>query len=196
MRSRKWTDEEIAYLKESVGDLQVKSMALKLGRTQNSVINKLKRLGLANTREHNDGIPIGQLSRMINVDRTIIQNWVERHGLKASRKITRSKKRFWFVTPQDFWVWAEQNKDKVKFSDIPYRTLVPEPDWVNDERKKDWNADKRQPYKQWTLNEVEHMIHLRDHEGLTFKQIAHKLGRTEHSIARKYHREKDTKPQP
>lgn len=41
-----WKDEEIRYLKENYADTTIKDMAFSLSRTQSSIANEMKKLGL------------------------------------------------------------------------------------------------------------------------------------------------------
>lgn len=192
MTNRRWAPEEIAYLESSVGHVRIAGMANRLNRTPTAVINKLKRLGLSNTVAHVDGITAHALSKIIGVDRTTLAGWIKRHGLPCRYKHTRTTKRYTLIDIESFWEWAKENKHLVDFSKIPYRELLPEPRWVNEERQKNWGVTKRQTYEPWTLLEIDRLIELREQENLTFGEIAKQLGRTETSVYRKYKRERPT----
>ncbi|WP_226037739.1 DNA-binding protein [Aquibacillus saliphilus] len=183
MRRKKWAEEEVQYIRENLGLVKISTMANKLERTEMAVVLKLKRLGLANTKSFSGDLTMHQLSNLLQVDAKTVKLWIENHGLPCKRRITRSTRKFYFVSQQQFWVWAFANKDKVDFSKIEQKTIVPEPNWVEKERL----IKKKNNYKSWTTDEVKLMLHLLS-TGTNFEYIGKKLERTTTSVRRKYNR--------
>ncbi len=184
---REWTIEEINYLEESVGVYKLKTIAKKMNRTCDSVVMKMNRLGLSNTKMQTGSLTLGELAKQLRVDRNTVKGWVEKHRLPCTQKITRSSKRFYFVNPSDFWKWAEVNKEKVQFSNIEPQTLLPEPEWVEKERQKDKQVNKRRVYRTWATTEDQKLVALRE-GGHTFKEIGERLNRSAYSVEHRYKR--------
>jgi transposase-like protein len=183
---KQWTDEEVEFLKENVGKYKLPTLASMLGRTEDSVLSKMKRLGISNTKEQVGLCTIGELARLLGVDRKIVQGWVERHGLRVIRKVPRSKKHFYFVDTKDFWNWAKENKEKIDFRKIEPNSIPPEPDWVEQERKKN-SICKKRVYKKWTTKEDRQLQQL-VMNGLSYKEIGKILGRSSISVERRFKR--------
>jgi IS30 family transposase len=180
---RKWTDEEIEYVKENVGSSKITTIARNLNRTLSSVELKMKRLGLSNTKSFTGQFTRHELALQLKVDPNSIKLWIDQHGLKCTKKVTRNTKVFHFIKPEDFWIWSYQNKERVDFSKIERHTILPEPDWVEQERQNIREVN----YKKWTTKEVLMMSELIS-MGSTFSDIGKKLNRSTISIQRKYQR--------
>lgn len=184
-----YTNSEIQYLKENVGQLKLSTIARNLDRPYDSIQIKLNRLGMGNTRTQSGAITMGELARFIQVDRKTVQGWVERHQLPCTKRITRKSKSFYFIDPLEFWIWAETNKEKIDFSKIEKNVLAPEPSWVEKERAKDKQRGTGRiiNYRTWTTKENQRLVQLKE-QGLNFVQIATELGRTRESVEKKYKR--------
>ncbi|WP_209124905.1 helix-turn-helix domain-containing protein [Alkalihalobacillus sp. BA299] len=183
MKRKNWTEEEIYFLLENVGTIKLTTIAQKLNRSEHSILCKMKRLGISNTKEQTGLLTTCELEDLLQVDRSTIRRWITEHGLKSIKKTTRSKKKFHLINTSDFWSWAYQNREKVDFSKIEYQSIVPEPDWVMDERK---NV-KKINYKQWSTIEEIKLQNLIS-KGISMHEIAKKLGRSLTSVKRKYDR--------
>jgi hypothetical protein len=180
---RNWTSQEIAYVRENVGFQKIPTIARNLERTPTSVELKIKRLGLSNTKSFTGQLTVHELANLLGIDPKSVKLWIDHHGLKCTKKVTRNTKKFYFVKPEDFWNWSYQNKERVDFSKIEHHTIVPEPEWVEHERR-----NKREVnYKAWTTKEVSMLVELVS-IGSTFTEIGRKLNRSKISIQRKYER--------
>ncbi|WP_077210836.1 hypothetical protein [Bacillus dakarensis] len=183
MTRRNWTIEEIEFLKENLGFMKIPTIANRLNRTESSVLVKMKRLGLSNTKSFTGLLTMNELAKLLKVDSKSVKLWIEHHGLKCSKKVTRSIKAFYFISAEDFWEWAYYNKDRMDFSKIERHTILPEPGWVEQERLYNRNTN----YKTWTVNEVRIMMELVS-SGRTLSDVGKKLDRSPLSIKRKYDR--------
>ncbi|WP_100401678.1 helix-turn-helix domain-containing protein [Bacillus sp. FJAT-42315] len=186
---KEWCTDEIEYLKEYVGFQKISSIAKKLDRSFESVLVKMNRLGLANTKSQTGLVTLGELSKILQVDRNTIKWWMKKHHLPFIQKVTRKSKSFYFIDPCQFWKWAEIHKEKITFSNIPYQALPPEPAWVKEERikEKENQLCKKRTYKCWTTKEDQRLIQLRQ-EGLTYAEIGRRMNRSVNSIIRRYER--------
>lgn len=184
---KEWTAEEIDFLQDQIGVYKITTIAKKMNRSRNSVIMKINRLGLSNTKKETGLLTIGELARQIKVDRNTVKGWVEKHGLQCTRKIPRDAKRFYFVDPADFWKWAEVHKDKVSFSKIEPYSILPEPSWVENERQKDLEITKKRAYRNWTIEEDKRLLEYKN-QGFTYKEIGQIMNRSTHSIEHRFKR--------
>ena len=183
MPGKRWTPEEDAFLKEKMGKLSIKRMAQKLNRTPIAVRARIYNLGLGRTAEASGLLTVSRLAKSLNVDKSIVDRWVNSKGLKTIKRVTSMKQRVNLIDPVEFWKWAEQNKDLIDFSRIEPNAIPPEPEWVKDARK----AKPKRSLKPWTTNEVAKMKQLR-RMGKTYQEIAEILGRTKVSVELKYRR--------
>ncbi|MDC3415996.1 DNA-binding protein [Aquibacillus salsiterrae] len=183
MKKRKWQDEEINYLRDSVGSIKISTIARNLNRSDTAVILKMKRLGLSNTKEAIGSLTMHQLAGLLDVDPTVVKLWIQKHGLPYQKRVTRSSRKFYFIDQLEFWAWAELNKERIDFSKVIKNSIVPEPKWVDVERRK-----KREvAYRNWTTGEVKLMLHLHT-SGDNFHSISKHLNRSVVSVKRKYQR--------
>ncbi|MFJ7825458.1 helix-turn-helix domain-containing protein [Psychrobacillus sp. NPDC096623] len=184
-----WISEEIDYLSENIGLQKVSTIAKNLNRSYDSVKVKMTRLGLSNTKLQLGYFTTGELANLLKVDRSTVRLWMKDHALPYKKRVTRESKSFYFIGPSDFWKWAEQHKDKVQFLAIEEQVLLPEPSWVEKERKKerDHQLIKKRRYRNWTIQEDRKLIALRS-ESLTFNEIAVKMNRTPTSVRNRYKR--------
>jgi len=190
--SKNWSEMDIEYLKDSLGLVQLPTIAKNLNKSNVAVIMKMKRLGIGNTRIQAGYLTLQELANHLHVDRTVVSEWTKRHGLPYIRRITHTKRHFYFVDPEEFWKWAFQHKDKVQFNHIEPHTITPEPDWVNIERRTEHeqNLRKKRKYRHWSTLEDSKLKALRS-KGKTFKQIGEDLSRSAVSVERRYNRIKD-----
>lgn len=184
---KEWNAKEIDYLQEHIGIHKIPTIAQTMGRSYTSVIIKMKRIGWSNTKLQTGFLTIGELAKVLRVDRNTIRWWIKRHGLPYKKRVTRQSKSFYLMDSSDFWVWAEKHKEKVQFSNIEPQALLPEPDWVDEERKKDQHYVKKRSYQHWTIKEDQRLLELRK-EGLTYVEIGQLMNRSSISIERRYKR--------
>jgi hypothetical protein len=135
-------------------------------------------------------ITLGELAGLLGIDRTIVAWWQEKHGLPVKKKITRSKKTFMFVDAEEFWAWAKLYADKIDFSKIERNSILPEPEWVEEKRKKNL-AYKKRNYKSWTTKEDSLLIQMVN-TGYPKENIAKTLGRSVISVERRIPRVYET----
>lgn len=192
MGARRWTDEEVQYLEGAVGAVSFNTIAKRLKRTPTAVSVKAFKLGLSNTKDARGELTLNHLSKLAKVDRHTVKYWVDSHGLKAKKRVTRHSAVFYFVSPNDFWSWARKNKRIINFSKIEPNSIIPEPDWVDAERRKDYRTvphRRKMPYSQ---EEDDRMVFLVK-QGYTYKEVGELLGRSMYSVAHRYMRVYHTK---
>ncbi|WP_158553352.1 helix-turn-helix domain-containing protein [Peribacillus saganii] len=179
----KWTQQEVNYLQENVGIMKLSSIAKKLERSEQAVLSKMKRLGISNTKAQTGYLTTYELAALLKIDPSTIRGWIANHGLQYKKRATRTKRKCYFISPEDFWKWVELNREKIDFSKIEHQSIVPEPDWVEKERA---NA-KPSVYKVWSVKE-ERKLMLLFSQGCTIKEVAGQLNRSIVSVQRKFQR--------
>ncbi|MFV8829001.1 hypothetical protein [Alkalihalobacterium sp. APHAB7] len=186
MNRTKWTEEEVFYLTESVGKYTLSTIAQKLGRSETAVLMKMKRLGIANTRSQTGLLTTLELANLLKINSSSVRRWINEHGLKCTKKKTRTKRSYYFIDPEDFWEFAFQHREKINFSNIEPRTILPEPDWVAQERKKPQKSKQVKGYKRWTPQEEELLKKYLFEEGYSIAKAAKTLDRSILSVYRKF----------
>ncbi|WP_313803462.1 helix-turn-helix domain-containing protein [Cytobacillus sp.] len=180
-----WSDDELLFLEDNIGMYKVSTIAQKLERSYESVRVKMTRLKISNTRQHTGLVTIGELAAILKVDRATVRAWTKKHGLPFSQKITRQSRKFYFIDPSEFWNWAAFHKEKIQFSNIDPQTLLPEPEWVAEERAKDQYITKKKTYQTWTTKEDDKLLALRS-QGYKFKEIGMLMNRSAISVERRH----------
>lgn len=178
-----WDKEEIMILEESAGERTIQSIARKLNRTPQAVRSKLNRLGFTSVRELNGSMSLMQLAKALGVSRSVVVRWINEYGLPATKKnyyFYHGKVRHYTIFPDEFWKWAEGHKEKINFARIDKYALLPEPEWVAHERKKDRKLPKKDK-RHWTKEEDEILLSMYE-SGATYKEIAETLGRSIRSV--------------
>lgn len=186
MKRRWWTEEEISYLEESVGRIKIPTIANKLNRTPKAVTLKMKKLGINNTKLESGMITANELATACNVDFNVVNGWMKA-GLKSSPRVTRTSMRFYFIDIENFWDWAADNKSRIDFYKVDEYVLLPEPDWVEFQRKHDYHHVPRKRHAKWTEKEDSKLLQLL-RTGMTRKEIGKELNRSVHAVTRRLYR--------
>lgn len=155
-RSNKtWTAEEKEYLMSRWGSVSITAIARTLGRSPNAVKIKAQRFGLGGVLMSGDYITLNQLVIAVtgsNYSYTYkMESWGKR-GLPIHTKRVE-KNSFKVVYLNEFWDWAEKNRSFVNFSKMEPLALGEEPDWVAEQRRKDFRAFALQRKDVWTPDE-------------------------------------------
>lgn len=197
-KRRSWTKEEVEFLESKWGVLNRSKIAEDLGRSESAVQQKAQRLGLGDALTHIDGITVSQLSLMIDTHYALIKNWIHKYDFPAKRKRLTAKRNVLYVRYDDFWKWAEQNKQMIDFTRFDRLTLAHEPEWVELKRKADYEKKKHLPKPHntaWTKDEISRMRYLISKPDITFLELSKELKRSHGAIKRKLH-ELDIKVRP
>lgn len=195
MPGKHWTTEEEDFLKEKVGTLSFHALAKRLGRSVDTIEVRIRRLGLDNTKLLSGKLTANELATALNIDNHTIYRWIDNHGLKAVRKVTRQSAKFNLISVEDFWKWAKQNKEKINFYKIDPLLLLPEPEWVKEERKRDYHHIPKRQAAKWTEYEDKRMLEMVK-GGYTQKEIGQALGRSENSVQRRLSRLREWRKTP
>lgn len=183
-----WTQDEIAYLEDRWGNASIKRIATHLNRSVSAVKQKAHRMGLDDASLHYDGITLNQLAEATNISYSILKNWVKLYGFPAKKKLFVEQNRVYVVKYDDFWKWAEANKQMINFSKIEKYSLGPEPDWVDEKRKADLSEARRIKKSHnyaWSKDEDRELEHLLNAYRYTYPEIAKRLHRSEGAVKRR-----------
>lgn len=91
-RGKNWTDEEIEFLKENVGNYTTEGIAKILGRTTHAVTNKRKRLKLGCFKNNTDLINTRDVAEMLGINISNVYEFIYNKKLKCRKK----GKRYYF----------------------------------------------------------------------------------------------------
>lgn len=81
---RRWTDEEIEYVREEIVRRSIEQIAEKLGRTPKAVRNMLQRNHLHVREIRCDRFSLQSLAQALHVRKTEIHHWIDQGWLKAT----------------------------------------------------------------------------------------------------------------
>lgn len=188
MAGRKWTEEEVVYLEERWGVVSIDVIAKKLNRTVGSVRKKAYYLKLGKWIDNIQYIKFKDL---------IIALGYSRSGYGYLKKKLKdldfpilvkkvSKMKIEVVDVEEFWKWAEKNKNELNFANFNDGVLGKEPSWVKEKRKADQiNPAKVNVKKKWTKEEDNLLIAKVKSNNYTYKMISEDLFRTESAIKRR-----------
>ena len=167
-----WTKEEDDYLIRRYLKQTVAMSAKKLNRSIPSVKHRAARLGL---NHYLDNISVKIVAQCFNVDHSVVKRWVEKYDLPVN-KVTNSSRRS--IDPVQFWKWAENHKNIINWSKYEEKSLIPEPDWVKEERRNYTTSNARKRISSVEISKVKQM----KSKGYTYEKMANELGRSVYSI--------------
>lgn len=188
MGKRTWTTDDEAYLTEKWGTISVPSIAKHLKRTENAVVVRARRLQLGPALMAGDYVTFNQL--IIAVTGTSagyaykMKSWVQNRGLPVHTKRVRQCK-FRVVYIDEFWKWAENNRSFLDFSKMEPLALGEEPEWVAEQRKKDFKAFSLQRKDPWTSAEDSRLKMLVEQHKYSWAEISTMLHRSCGAINRR-----------
>ena len=183
----KWSTEELEYLEDSWGSVNLISIAKKLNRSVAAVKLKAQRIGLGDPIKHYNGISISELSKVINIHYAILKNWESKYNFPVKYKKFTQEKKVRVIKYSDWWKWAEQNKQMIDFSRFERGDLGPEPSWVEEKRKADQRLKiiKPKPHNTpWSKEDISRLKYFVE-KGFTYPEICDQLKRSHGAIKRK-----------
>lgn len=186
--NRNWTKQEEEYLAENFGTLSVKTIAKNLGRTENAVVVRKCRLGLGAFLENGDYVTWNQFqiaycgSSSSGTYR--MTSWVKNRNFPIHTKRV-NKNSFKIVYLEEWWEWAEKNKDFLDFSNMEENILGKEPEWVKAKRKNDIENKRKIINTPWTKAEDDKLCFLLSKHKYTYDDLSKMLRRTNGAIQRR-----------
>lgn len=189
INKKHWTDEDVEYLLSKIGSTNFDVIEKKLKRTKEAIRQKLLVLGITSIINNSGMISLNRLSIITRKSGAIIKRWINSGLLKAKKSNIIKRSHVYLIDIDNFWKFAEKNKDKLKFSLIDKNILLPEPEWVERERIRERNDNSVYYHKNWTKTDMEYAMFLHN-AGHKYKDIGKKMGRTERAVIGKIHRMK------
>jgi len=188
MQNKKWTAEEENYLEEKWGALSIPGIAKHLNRTVNAVKIRASRLGLGPVLLGGEYVTLNQLLIAVTGTNAAysykMKSWVENRGLPIhTRRVDKCE--FRVVYLDEFWQWAEKNRCFLDFSKMEPLALGKEPEWVAEQRKKDFTSFRLQRKDQWTHAEEQELVRLLKQHRYGYAALSNILRRSEGAIQRK-----------
>mgnify|MGYP003292700177 CR=1 FL=1 len=188
MMGKRWTQEEIDYLQENYGKYSIPTLAKNLGRSVNAIEVMRCRLGLGSFLMNGEYISLNQLLLAVSGGASSysykMTSWVHNRGLPVHTQKVKNCS-FRVVHLKEFWEWAEKNRSFLDFSKMEPLALGKEPDWVADQRKKDFLAFANQRKDPWTTAEDDRLkILLKSHK-YGYKELSEMLNRSAGAIQRR-----------
>lgn len=169
---RTWKAGEVAYLARVYLRQPVEKTASDLKRTKTAVHLKAHKLGLSY-----EFLTAQVIADCFHIDSDAVKRWVDKLNLKSIKTPYKSGYRY-YIKIEDFWEWAYENRGKINWSKYELKSLLPEPEWVKKEKQ---NCLVKKSHDKITGIEIMKIKNMRK-KGITYKNIALELGRTEYSI--------------
>lgn len=188
-QARNWTPEEKQYLEENWGTLSIGTIAKNLNRSRNAIEVMKNKLGLGAFLENGDYVTWHQLLIALGVSggsgyKNI--SWIQNRDFPIHKKRVGTNS-FRVVYLEEFWKWAEQNKDLLDFSKFEENTLGTEPDWVKKKRRHDAERNRKYITTPWTAAEDQKLIRLLNRKKYSYEELSRELRRTNGAIYRRIH---------
>lgn len=184
---KNWSKAEEEYLAEKWGQLSIPTIAKNLNRSVNAVKVRVARIGLGPALMAGDYITLNQLLvTMGNIGGNgyKLKSWVENRGLPVHTKRVE-KCSFRVVYLEEFWEWAEKHRSFIDFSKLEPLILGEEPDWVAEQRKKDFQAFAIQRKDPWTSAEDSRLKLLLKQHRYGYQELSEMLHRSAGAIQRR-----------
>lgn len=185
-----WSNEEIEFLEDNWGYKSIPVIAKSLNRTISAVKAKAVKLGLGDHLDSGKYITFNQLIKELGYKDSY--TWVleryTRYGcpIKTKKKLKHAYK---VINIDEFWKWAEENKDIVKFNKLEENSLGKEPAWVKEKRILDKsNLKIVNNNRLWTKEEDNLLIAKVKSYRYTWADLAKEFNRTEPAIRKRLQR--------
>ena len=185
---KRWTPAEETYLQDRWGIASIPAISKKLGRSVSAVRIRAHRLGLGPALMGGEYITLNQLLFAVKGTNAggnyTMKSWVENRGLPVhTKKVINNS--FRVVYLNEFWEWAEKNRSFLDFSKMEPLALGAEPDWVAEQRKKDFQAFSLQRKDPWTTEEDSRLIYLLKQHKYGYAELSEMLRGSAGAIQRR-----------
>lgn len=185
--NRTWTESEIKYLREAWGTVSFKSICRHLKRSKNAVLIRVSRLGLPPFLESGEYISMQQLLKAIGYSSSNsykVKSWIEKRNFPV-KFIRRGVSVTRVVYIEDFLEWAKENRSFIDFSKMEPLSLGAEPEWVSEQRRKDFLGYSLQRKDPWTPDEDARLKMLLSKYQYGYAELSEMLHRSAGAIQRR-----------
>lgn len=184
---RNWKAEDLNYLRDNWGRVSIGYLARKLDRTEAAILNKVQQLGLGRFLDNGEYVTLNQLMEAVTGTKEHsyqLKSWVENRGMPIHYRLVKEN-RVRVVYIDEFWEWAKEHRSFIDFSKMEPLALGAEPDWVAEQRKKDFQAFSLQRKDPWTPDEDSYLIYLLKQHKYGYAELSEKLRRSAGAIQRR-----------
>ena len=183
-----WTKKEYEYLEEHWGSISIPTIAQNLNRSVNAVIIKARKRQLGAALQSGDYISLNQLIKAVSgvsqYHSYHMTSWVKNRGLPVhTKRVNQCSFRVVYI--DEFWDWAERNRSFIDFSKMEPLILGEEPEWVSEQRKKDFEAFSLQRKDPWTPAEDARLKMLLKKQKYGYAELSEMLRRSAGAIQRR-----------
>ena len=185
---RTWAPQEELYLQENWGIYSIPAIAKHLNRTVSAVKVRAARLQLGPALMGGDYVTLHQLVIAVTGSGSnsgyAVESWIKKRGLPVHTKRV-NKNSFRVVYLDEFWEWAKANRSFLDFSKFEPLILGEEPEWVAEQRKKDYAAFALQRKDPWTPIEDQRLVDLLKAQRYGYMELSKILHRSAGAIQRR-----------
>lgn len=187
-QGRNWTKEDDSVLQENWGLYSIPALAQRLNRSVTAIKIRASRLHLGPALLGTEYVTLNQLHIAFTGNAGgsgyIVKSWVENRGLPVHHKKVVNNS-FRVVKLSEFWDWAEKNRTFLDFSKMEPLALGAEPDWVREQRQKDFQAFAIQRKDRWTPDDDSRLIYLVKQHKYGYAELSEILHRSAGAIQRR-----------
>ena len=181
MGGRIWKPQELAYLREHIDTVPIKSIAQKLKRTENAVKLKAQRMGFDVPLYSTEYLSSYALARMLDVECKTIMRW-KKLGLKYTKKNGRYLHKHediikFMYEHQDYW--DATRGDMCLVNSKPWFAAK----YEQDKKKR---AQYRKHNTSWNEYEARELVRLKE-RGWNYKKLSERYQRSPLACKLKYH---------
>lgn len=189
-KNRYWTKEEIEFLQDKWGSMNVKTIAKNLNRSVDAVMLKKNRLGLGRFTESGDYITFNTLMKALGHGNSGYRyketSWIKNRGCPVETKTIKNRK-IRVIKIDKFWKWAYDNRTFLDFSKFEKHILGAEPAWVDKKRRADISKNIKIKTTKWTEKEDEYLKYLLKQFKYSYDEIGNRLNRSSSAVKRRMH---------
>lgn len=185
---KKWSQKDDEILMDCWGKFSIPAIASKLGRSVYAVKCRASKLSLGSSLMSGDFVTLNQLVRALrnaNVSAGYqVESWCKNRGLPVHTHRVDTES-FRVVYLDEFWEWAEKHRSFMDFSRMEPLALGAEPDWVPEQRRKDFQSFSLQRKDPWTPEDDQRLQHLLKQHKYGYAELSEILRRSEGAIVRR-----------
>lgn len=185
-KGRNWTNEEYIQLSEEWGMYSIPAIAKHLDRSVNAILIKAQHLKLGSHIGSSDMITLNSLIKELGLSYSNDSRKFIDAGLKIHKQRVNNCS-FKMVDIDEFWLFAEANKQLIDFSRLDEFALGKEPDWARAKRTQDYyrTLSVKPHNAKWSESEDNELRRLLKMFCYSYPEISKKLCRSEGAIQRR-----------